>query len=191
MSMTGERIHSFVSRRLGYFAADQRGISAVEFALLLPLMITLYLGGVEISQAVSADRKNTLVSHTIGDLVAQYQNIADTDMTNILNAASAVTYPFPVSNLRVTVSSVCIDASGTATIAWSDTLNGTRRSGTVTSSIPGALLVANSSLIWGEASYAYRPTVGWTITGTLTLNNRVFLRPRVSNSVTRNGANGC
>jgi Flp pilus assembly protein TadG len=189
--MVGERIRSFVSARLSRFSADERGISALEFALLLPLMITLYLGGVEISQAVSADRKNTLVSHTIGDLVAQSSNIADADMTNILNAASSVAYPFAVANLKITVSSVCIDASNTATVAWSDTLNGTRRSGTVTSSIPSALLVANTSLIWGEATYAYKPTIGWTITGTLTLNDRIFLRPRLSNSVTRNSTNGC
>ena len=41
---------------------DKRGISAVEFAMLLPLMVTLYLGGVEVSQAVAIDRKVTLVA---------------------------------------------------------------------------------------------------------------------------------
>ena len=61
--------------RLRGFAADQNGVSAVEFAILLPLMLTLYLGGVEISQAVSADRKTTLVAHTVGDLTAQAANV--------------------------------------------------------------------------------------------------------------------
>jgi len=189
--MTGERIRSFVFAKLGRFAADQSGVSALEFALLMPLMITLYLGGVEISQAVSADRKSTLVSHTIGDLVAQSSDVTDADKTNILNAASSVVYPFAAANLQVTVSSVCIDANGRATVAWSETLGGTTRSGTVTSLIPSALLVANTSLIWGEASYAYRPTIGWTITGTLTLNDKIFLRPRLSSSVTRNSASAC
>ena len=41
---------------------DKRGISAVEFAMLLPLMVTLYLGGVEVSQAVAIDRKVTLIA---------------------------------------------------------------------------------------------------------------------------------
>jgi len=189
--MTGERISSFAAATLGRFVADQRGVSALEFALLMPLMITLYLGGVEISQAVSADRKATLVSHTIGDLVAQSSDIVDADMTNILNAASSVAYPFAVANLTVTVSSVCIDANGVATVAWSDTLNGTIRAGTVTSSIPSALLTANTSLIWGEATYNYRPTIGWTITGTLTLRDKIFLRPRLSSSVTRSSAHAC
>jgi Flp pilus assembly protein TadG len=174
------------------FAADQGGVSAVEFAILLPLMLTMYLGGVEISQAVSADRKVTLVAHTVGDLTAQATNVTTADMTNVLNAASAVAYPFPVSNLKVTVTSVCIDSTGTkATVAWSKTLNGSVRTGTVTSLIPTALMIANTSLVWGEASYAFKPTIGWTITGTLTMNDKFFLRPRQSGSVTLDLANGC
>jgi Flp pilus assembly protein TadG len=174
------------------FALDQSGVSAVEFAILLPLMLTMYLGGVEISQAVSADRKTTLVAHTVGDLTAQAANVSTADMTNVLNAGAAVAYPFLPANLKVTVTSVCIDTNGSiATAAWSKTLNGAIRTGNVTSSIPTALMVPNTSLIWGEASYDYRPTVGWTITGTLTLRDKFFLRPRLSNSVTLDSASGC
>jgi Flp pilus assembly protein TadG len=178
--------------RLLAFAADQRGVSAVEFAILLPLMLTLYLGGAEISQAVSADRKTTLVAHTVGDLTAQASNVASSDVTNIFSAATAVAYPLSSSSLTVTLSSVCIDSTGTrATIGWSQTLNGTARSGTVTTLIPSALMVANTSLIWGEAHYGYKPTIGWTITGTLNLGDQFFLRPRLSCSVTLNSASSC
>jgi Flp pilus assembly protein TadG len=190
--MTQETIHSIMPAPLRRFAADQDGVSAVEFAILLPLMLTLYLGGVEVSQAVSADRKTTLVAHTVGDLTAQASNVTTADMTNVLNASSAVAYPFAAANLTVTVSSVCINSTGTvATIAWSKTLHGTVRSGTVTSLIPSALMVASTSLVWGEAKYAYRPTIGWTITGTLNLGDKFFLRPRLSNSVTLDSASGC
>lgn len=190
--MTRHSIRSVMPRQLRRFAADQRGVSAVEFAILLPLMLTMYLGGVEISQAVSADRKTTLVAHTIGDLTAQASNVTTADMTNVLNAGAAVAYPFSAANLKSTVTAVCIDSTGTrATVLWSRTLNGSARSGTVTSLIPTALMVASTSLIWGEASYAYRPTIGWTITGTLNLSDKFFLRPRLSNSVTLDSATGC
>jgi len=190
--MTRDSIRSAIPAPLRRFAADRSGVSAVEFAILLPLMLTMYLGGVEISQAVSADRKTTLVAHTIGDLTAQASNVTTADMTNVLNAGAAVAYPFSSGNLTQTVTAVCINSAGTiATVLWSRTLNGTARSGVVTTSIPAALMVANTSLIWGEASYAYRPTIGWTITGTLTLNDRFFLRPRLSNSVTLDSAAGC
>jgi Flp pilus assembly protein TadG len=183
--MAPDRIRSAMTVVLRRFGLDDRGVSAVEFALLLPLMLTLYLGGVEVSQAVSADRKTALVAHTVGDLVAQSSSVSNADMTNILAATTAVAYPFPASNLKVTVTSVTIDGTGKATVAWSDTQGGTKRSGDVSSLIPATLKVANTSLIWAEASYSYKPTIGYVITGTLNMKDAIFLRPRLSASVAR------
>jgi Flp pilus assembly protein TadG len=171
--------------RLARLAGDERGVSAVEFALLLPLMLALYLGSVEISQGIGADRKVTLTARTVADLVSQVASISNSDMTNSLNAASAVMAPFPVGKLKVTVSSVAVDANGKATIAWSDTLNGTKRAVGSTVTLPSALVVANSSLIWSEVQFAYTPTVGYIVSGTLTLKDQIYMRPRLSEKVER------
>ena len=93
--------------------------------------------------------------------------------------------PFPTANLKVTVSSVKIDATGKATIAWSDTLNGTARAKGSTVTLPTALNVANTSLIWSEVQYTYKPAIGYVVTGTLTLKDQIYMRPRLSDSVTR------
>ena len=171
--------------KLGGLAGDERGVSAVEFAMLLPLMLSLYLGAVEISQGIGADRKVTLTARTIGDLVSQVSSIGNTDMTNALNASSAVMAPFPTSNLQVTVSSVKIDSAGKATVDWSDTLTGTARAKGSTVTLPAALNVANTSLIWSEAQYTYKPVIGYVVTGTLTLKDQIYMRPRLSDSVAR------
>jgi Flp pilus assembly protein TadG len=168
------------------FARDRSGVSAVEFAMLLPLMITLYLGSVEISQGVGIDRKVTLTSRTVGDLASQVSDISNTDMTNLLSASSSVVAPYDSSKLKVTVSAVKIDGNGVAKICWSDTLNGTARTAGTTVTVPTALNVANTTLIWSEASYDYRPAIGYVITGTLTLSDQIYMRPRLSDSVTRN-----
>ena len=89
-------------RRLRNFAGDQRGVSAVEFAMVLPLMIALYFGTVEMSQGIGAQRKVSLTTRTIADLVSQTSNMSNTDMTNSLKAAVAVMAPFSESNLKVT-----------------------------------------------------------------------------------------
>ena len=171
--------------RLGGLAGDERGVSAVEFAMLLPLMLSLYLGAVEISQGIGADRKVTLTARTIGDLVSQVSSIGNADMTNALNASSAVMAPFPTSNLKVTVSSVKIDAAGKATVDWSDTFNGTARTKGATVTLPAALNVANTSLIWSEVQYTYKPVIGYVVTGTLTLKDQIYMRPRLSDTVAR------
>jgi Flp pilus assembly protein TadG len=174
-----------IGRRLRRLIGDERGVSAVEFALLLPLMLTLYLGAVEVSQGIGADRKVTLTARTICDLVSQVSSIGNSDMTNALNASSTVMAPFPVGNLKVTVTSVKIDAAGKATVDWSDTLNGTARAKGSTVTLPTALNVANTSLIWSEVQYTYKPVIGYVVSGTLTLKDQIYMRPRLSDSVTR------
>jgi Flp pilus assembly protein TadG len=165
--------------------ADRSGTSLVEFAVLLPLMLVMYFGSIQITDAISADRQVTLVASTVAEITSQYTTVSSTDVSNILSASSAVLAPFPIANASVTLSSVLIDSTGKATIDWSSSLNGTQRaSGTVvTSLIPAGLLVANTSVIWGEATYSYKPVIGWVITGTVPMYDQIFLRPRQSNNV--------
>jgi Flp pilus assembly protein TadG len=173
------------------FFADQRGTSAIEFAVLLPLMLVMYFGSIQITDAISADRQVTQVASTVAEITSQYTQVAPTDVSNILSAASAVLSPFSLANATVTLTSVTIDNSGNATVAWSSCVNGTARSGNVTNLIPAGLLVPNTSVIWGEATYNYKPAIGWVITGTLQMYDQIFLRPRQSTSVTLNGTTSC
>lgn len=172
-------------RSLAGFARDRRGVSAVEFALLLPLMLTLFLGGVEISQGVGIDRKVTLATRTVADLSSQVASITNADMTNILNASTSVMSPYAISTLKITVSQVAIDSAGTAKIAWSDTLNGTARSVGSAVTLPTALAIPSTWLIFSEVSYGYTPTIGMVITGTLSLSDKIYMRPRLSDKVDR------
>lgn len=167
-----------IARKLHRFGRDKRGVSAVEFALISPLMIGLYLGCVEVSQGVAADRKVSLIAAALANLTAQVQTISATDMTNILDASSAIIAPYSASNLKITVTCIAIDASRNATVKWSVTRNGTALSGTPT--LPSALAVANTQLIFAQASYVYTPTVGYTISGALTLSDQMYMAPRIS-----------
>jgi Flp pilus assembly protein TadG len=159
-------------------ARDNRGVSAVEFALLAPVMIGLYFGCAEIANGVGADRKVSLISAALANLTAQVTTISTSDMTNIFDASSAIIAPYSSSNLRMTVTCIKIDANRVATVKWSQTRGGTANSGSMT--IPSALAVANSTLILSEASFAYTPTVGYTISGTLTLSDKMYMSPRIS-----------
>lgn len=165
-------------RKLRRFGRDKRGVSAVEFALLAPLMIALYLGCVEISDGVAADRKVSLIAAALANLSAQTSTISSNGMTNILDASSAIITPYSASKLKITVSCIKIDASKNVSVKWSVTRNGTTLSGSPT--LPSALQVANTQLIFAQASYDYTPIVGYTITGTITLSDQMYMAPRIS-----------
>lgn len=163
---------------------DRRGAAAVEFAIITPAILTIFFGTAEVSTGVAIDRKVVMTARSLSDLVAQSMIVNDADMTNIFNAASAVMSPYSTATeLHVKVSAVNIDSKGVATIGWSKASNSTARAAGAVVTIPSALAMPNSQLIWSEITYDYKPSVGYFITGTLNLSDQFFARPRQSSTV--------
>src|SRR5579872_2313349 len=174
-----------VLRRFWIFHRDRRGVAAVEFSLILPIMLTIYLGGVEVGDGFAVDLKVTEVAHSVADLASQYVTIDDSDMSNILNASAEIVAPYSALNIIVTVSEVSTDSNGNATVTWSDSLNGTARAVGQKITLPASLKIPNISLILGEVSYNYTPNLGYAITGTIVLSDNYYLFPRLSKTVAR------
>jgi Flp pilus assembly protein TadG len=170
------------------FCWDRRGVSAVEFATVLPFMLIAYLGSVEVGNGINAKVKVAETARTVADLATQYFTIKNADMTNIFSASSAVMAPFSTTPLVITLSEVTTDASGNATITWSDSLNGTARPVGQPVTLPSQLQTPNISLIWAEAKYAYTPNLGYVMTGTLNLSDQVYMYPRLANYVIRSNS---
>lgn len=174
------------------FVRENRGISAVEFALLVPIMVTLFIGGTEITQGITIKRKTTIATRTIADLVSQDTSITNAEMTAIFGATTSVMAPYPAGNLKLIVSSVAIAQNGNATIVWSDAYNGAtaRTVGSPVTLPDGLNAFPNTTLIWAEAEYAYTPVIGYVISGTMNLKDKLYLRPRLVARVCREtGAN--
>jgi Flp pilus assembly protein TadG len=171
-----------VVSRLSGFARDKHGVSAVEFALILPLMLLLYFGMVEVSQGIIVDRKVKMTARTVADLISQVSKTDNSGIDAALGASTAILAPFATANAKVIVSGVSIDNNGNAKVVWSrankDAGHGTGDSVTV----PEALKTPNSFLVWGEATYDYAPALGY-VTGPMKLSNQIFMRPRLSKTV--------
>lgn len=174
--------------RLAGFAGNRRGVSAVEFALLLPILMTLFLGCVEASQGIATHRKVTLTARALADLSSQYTDITNAEMSNVLAAGSAIIAPYAAANLQEVVSEISVDAQGNASVVWSDTLNGTALTTGQTVSIPPSLAVPNSYYLLAQVQYSYNPTYAYVMTGTLNLQEQFYMRPRQSTSVARSSS---
>ncbi len=107
------------------FARDRDAVAAMEFAIVLPIMLLLYIGGVELGDGLQIQFKVTETARTITDVASQYITIQSSDMSNILAATSSVVAPYPSSNMTITISEVTTNSQGQGAIAWSCSLNGT------------------------------------------------------------------
>lgn len=175
------------------FRRDGRGVSAVEFAMILPIMATLFLASVETTQGLQADRKVSLAARALSDLASQATVIADADMVNILDATADVLAPFPMTNATVVVSGIQTDVLGVSRIVWSDARNTTRYSCGQTVTIPNELkppIGTTGFLVLAEVRYNYTPVIAYLITGTVALTDRLYTRPRIGDTVSRTPKQG-
>jgi Flp pilus assembly protein TadG len=181
---------------------DRSAVAAIEFALIVPIMLVMFFGTVEFSSAVAVDRKVTLVARTLSDLTSQATSVADTDMTNFFTASGAILTPYSPTPTHAKLSELYVDPSTLqARVQWSKSAtldssgNVTLAAGRAVSSIvaiPSQLAVAGTYLIFSEVSYLYTPTVGYVMGHAgVNLSDVAYTRPRQSTCVFYSPAIAC
>jgi Flp pilus assembly protein TadG len=184
--------------------ADRRGVAAIEFAMIVPIMLVLFFGTVEFSSGVAVDRKVTLTARTLSDLTSQSlaspATLADADLINIFTASTSILYPYSPIPTKAQISEIYVDSNKIATIKWSKAgvvssasspatlATSTRAAGNiVTTLVPVALLVPQTYLIFSEVSYLYTPTIGYVMAKSgVNLSDVEFTRPRQGTCVLYN-----
>jgi len=166
---------------------EERGVAAVEFALILPVMLFAYLGISEVSRLIIMDRRLAVVAGSVGDLVARADGtILDTTLEDYFEAAEFTMAPYPAATLRQVVSSVYVDDNGIAEVQWSEGHNGgiTHADGAI---IPLPTQMANQSkekyLIVGEATTVWTPIIDFVFQSGFTLEKTYYYRPRFDSQI--------
>jgi Flp pilus assembly protein TadG len=161
------------------FAAAKQGIAAVEFALILPVLVVILLGTFDGGRAIAAYMKMRAATYTLASITNQYSTIQSVDMTAILGATSVVMAPYSSGSPGVKISQVKINNSGVATIEWSAAQSATARSVGSAISPPSAMVVNSSYLILAEVSYTYVPVFGFFGTSSgITFSDSLYVTPR-------------
>lgn len=176
-----------MTHRLSRFWRDRRGVSAIEFALIVPLLLLFYFGMAELTEAMMAQRRLSHLTASIGDVVARDTQLNDARRNDVFSAGQIMMSPFPITTLRMCVASVVSDAAGRDVVAWAEPFNSPAncpRAGDVLE-IPPAVLPASQSVIISKASYEYDSVFKLIVPKTLTFRRTFYLRPRLSEQVTR------
>jgi Flp pilus assembly protein TadG len=198
--------------RVRKLLSNADAVAATEFAIVVPFMLVLYVGGIELADGMAINVKVSATAHAVADMVSQNTSLSTAQMKNILTGATTIIAPYPSSNnqLLVTVSEISSDASGNRVLQWSQSYNGSTfgpgrtslgANGSyaalaVPASLNGTVGNANNpnnqndnvSFILGEVSYAYTPNLGYTVSGTVNLGDSYYIYPRCSTNSPANSS---
>ena len=168
------------------FGADRKGVSALEFALISPILILTYFGVGELCEAMMAQRRTAHAASAIGDLTAQTSSVASSDVSDIFSAATDILTPFPTTPLKLRLTSVTANSSAVPKVDWSCAQGGLAPNtvGSTYSGLPaGLIVVAGDSIIVGESQYTWTSPAKYVLPNGLNFNEVFYLKPRKSTTV--------
>lgn len=168
------RPQGFLSR----FRGDRRGVSAVEFALLAPVMITFYFGLAEFCQGYMSQKRVSHTASAIADLVAQSPTVTKDQLDDMIALSALVMKPFSTATLTTRVSSITRDANGIAKVDWSRGSGIAPRASKSTVTVPADLIANGASLIMAETTYDYSSPVKYVLPNVVKFSNVFYLLPR-------------
>ena len=143
--------------RLAQFVKETRALGAVEFALIVPFMLLVWVGTVELAELHLATRKVTVAAQIAADLIAQEKSVTESQLEDVVAAVNAIMVPYPTISIGYDLVSVEADTDGNLSIGWRFT------QGTASTGIGGIppqappLLTENDSVIVAVISYQHQP----------------------------------
>jgi Flp pilus assembly protein TadG len=185
------------------FAASTRGIAAVEFAMIVPVLLILFLASFDAGRAIAIYMKVRAATFTLASITNQYttssNGIQTATMTAITGSSSAVLAPFSNAPIVEKITQIKATSLTAATVSWSYALNGTAYSAGATWTLPTQFTTTTGGVsgsacnsypcyyIHAEVAYTYTPIFGAFLTGPITLQDQVYVTPRASICVQYNG----
>jgi Flp pilus assembly protein TadG len=173
-------------KRLRRFARDRRGLAALEFALIAPMMVMVLFASVELTELLACNRRAENTAASVADIISRDTVVIDDEITDLWAAAGALMFPNSATPMKLRVSSVQVISASEARVLWSEGHNGyTALAQDSTVALPSGLMIPGTSVIFSEASYRYTPPIGVFLKLAFDIDHKEYRRPRVVDPVVR------
>lgn len=172
-------------KTLHRFGVDQKGLAAVEFAILLPMMVTLMFGSVEIINMLGANQRVQNVAASLADVVSRDTEISNAEITGIWTASDTLMFPEDAAPLQMRVSSISIIDATTARVMWSEGSGMSPRAANSIIALPAAMMNPGTSMILAETIYPYETLLGIITPSAVTMTHQAYRRSRLIDPIPR------
>ncbi len=166
---------------------NQQGVAAIEFALILPLLMTLSLGGFELSRLLLVNQKVDRIAYTVSDVVTQSTSLTRAQLDVIFTVAGQIMEPFTFdSNALIIVNSVYKQDETSPKVRWRYSGGGTlarmSKIGALNQAaqLPiGFDLNERENIIISEIFYRYEPLFSFGVIEARDIYRTVIFKPRL------------
>ena len=166
------------------FAADVRGVAAIEMAIIFPVMIILSIGLVDVTNLLMVNRRVTLTTSTLADLVTQADSsITTADIDGVFESARAIFEPMDVEGISLNLWAFRMQ-DGSPTLQWQYTNGVTCGEAPEGGDDMESLMEDGNDIIVGRVCYNQEAILGSLFSvDTIELEDELMLRPRQSTTL--------
>lgn len=179
-------------KKLPSFRNSESGVAAIEFALVVPIMLAMYMGTIEIGQVISVDKKISTIASSLGDLVARTDgDIAASTLDDYVSASNVIMQPYDPDDIKQRITSVYVDANGDTSVEWSVSYNGAQMEAINSSfTLPSRIVALSleSYVIISESETDYLPWGGLITSEDYTLYKVFYNLPRYGAEIELTGS---
>ncbi len=157
--------------------ADDRASIAVEGALLLPLLLTVFLGIMDAGQGVLVSQKVITATHMVGDLIGRENSLSDEELNNIIEAGKFAIVPYSADNFGVDIVGIRFDGGPNhPEEVWRTTVNMSSNRDMVSRAT--GLGNDQEGAVGVRVEYSYTPYFSYVLTGAFTISETTYTRGR-------------
>lgn len=181
-----------LARFIRSFRNDRQGAAAVEFALLLPVFLVLYICVIEFAQGFMVQRRASHSASMMADIVAQSATVTPTQLDEFFAVGGLIMLPYSKTPLEGRVTSIVRNDKGENRVAWSyaNQMQKMPYNELIVNVPAGLLENEGDSVIFAETVYKYDspfdiavPGFPDFLSGVTTFRRHFYLKPREVASV--------
>lgn len=174
-------------RILRRFARENKGVAALEFAIIAPLlMVPLLLGSVDLIDVMGANKRAQNAAASLADVVARDTEISNAEMSGLWAGLNILMYPNDPGTMEMRITSVSIENASTARVVWSEGHGGMsgRQAGT-TVPLDSRMMTVGTSIIMVESVYKYDAPLGFLFQNQVRMTHNAYRRSRLVDPIPR------
>ena len=100
------------------------GVAAMEAAMIFPLLLTLFMGVLDLGSGILAAQKAITASQVSADLIGRHEVVSDEEIDEAVEAAGMAMAPYSSAvELGVDIVSLEFNGDGTSDVLWRRTQN--------------------------------------------------------------------
>lgn len=169
------------------FARENKGVAALEFAIIAPLlMVPLLLGSVDLIDVMGANKRAQNAAASLADVVARDTEISNSELASLWRGLDVLMYPNAAGSMEIRISSISIVNASTAQVVWSEGHGGmSARTANSTVSLDSRMMNVGTSVIMVESVYKYDAPLGFLFQSQVRMTHDAYRRSRLVDPIPR------